>query len=171
LIVMNMSRFDALYEQLRPALYGLAYRVIGDRGESDEVVQEALLRLSTHEVLARPEDEVAAWARRVCVNLAFNRRRSAARSFARDQLVGRLEQGGNGADPAVAVLQREGQDEVRRALAELPERQRECLLLRHSGYSYAEIAATLEIAIGSVGVLLARGEKMFRETYGEKHVS
>src|SRR5688572_28554384 len=168
---MTMSRFDALYEQLRTPLYGLAYRVLGDQGASDEVVQEVLLRLSTHEVLARPDDEAAAWARCVCVNLAINRRRSTARSVARDQLVGRLERGGNGADPAVAVLQREDQDEVRRALAGLPERQRDCLLLRHSGYSYAEIAATLEIAIGSVGVYLARGEKMFRESYGEKHVS
>jgi RNA polymerase sigma factor (sigma-70 family) len=54
---------------------------------------------------------------------------------------------------------------VRRALAEVPERQRECLLLRHSGYSYAEIAETLGIAIGSVGVLLARAEHAFRTTY------
>jgi len=54
---------------------------------------------------------------------------------------------------------------VRRALAEVPERQRECLLLRHSGYSYAEIAATLDLAVGSVGVLLARAEHTFRTTY------
>jgi DNA-directed RNA polymerase specialized sigma24 family protein len=49
----------------------------------------------------------------------------------------------------------------------LPERQRNCLLLRHSGYSYAEIAATVGIAAGSVGVLLARGERAFREIYEE----
>ena len=50
-------------------------------------------------------------------------------------------------------------------LAALPERQRACLLLRHAGYSYAEIAATLDLAIGSVGVLLARGERAFRDAY------
>ena len=62
---------------------------------------------------------------------------------------------------------------VRRALIDVPERQRECLLLRHSGYSYAEIAATLGIAVGSVGVLLARAENAFRLNYrrleGEPH--
>ena len=55
--------------------------------------------------------------------------------------------------------------EQRRALNSLPERQRACLLLRHAGYSYAEIAATLDLAVGSVGVLLARGERAFREAY------
>jgi RNA polymerase sigma-70 factor (ECF subfamily) len=63
------------------------------------------------------------------------------------------------------VLLREQQDAVRRALAALPPNQRDTLLLRHSGYSYAEIAATLEISIGSVGVFLARGERAFRSTY------
>ena len=38
-------------------------------------------------------------------------------------------------------------------------------LLRHSGYSYTEIAATLGIAVGSVGVLLARAESAFRVHY------
>src|SRR5687768_13675330 len=163
------DRFDALFRELRPRLFGLAYRVLGDAGESEEVLQEAFLRLSRDPVLSRPDDEVAAWLGRVCMNLACNRRRSAGRLAAREEHVARLEPIGHGADPAVAVLQREDQAEVRRALAELPERQRECLLLRHSGYSYAEIAATLEVAIGSVGVLLARGEKAFREKYGENN--
>ncbi len=57
---------------------------------------------------------------------------------------------------------------MRRALAALPERQRDCLLLRHSGCSYAEIAAALGIAIGSVGVILARAERAFRESYRER---
>jgi RNA polymerase sigma-70 factor (ECF subfamily) len=39
------------------------------------------------------------------------------------------------------------------------------LLLRHAGYTYTEIAATLDLAVGSVGVLLARGERAFRDAY------
>jgi RNA polymerase sigma-70 factor (ECF subfamily) len=63
------------------------------------------------------------------------------------------------------VLRAEEQRAVRRALAALPERQRACLLLRHAGFSYAEVAATLDLAVGSVGVLLARGERAFRDAY------
>jgi RNA polymerase sigma-70 factor (ECF subfamily) len=81
--------------------------------------------------------------------------------------VGRLEftEAQSADSPAGLLLRLEDQAEVRRALAEVPERQRECLLLRHSGFSYAEIAATLDIAVGSVGVLLARAEHAFRASY------
>jgi RNA polymerase sigma-70 factor (ECF subfamily) len=169
--VTTSSRFEVLFEAQHPRLYGVVYRVLGDPNESEEVAQEAFLRLSSDPVMARPDDEVAAWLTRVGMNLAFNRRRDRARFAARTERARRLEQGGHASDPAVAVLRREDQDEVRRALAELPERQRECLLLRHSGYSYAEIAEVLEVAVGSVGVLLARGEKAFRERYREHAVS
>ncbi|HET6314806.1 MAG TPA: sigma factor-like helix-turn-helix DNA-binding protein, partial [Chloroflexota bacterium] len=77
----------------------------------------------------------------------------------------RLEGNDTTESPAALLLRVEEQAEVRRALAGVPERQRECLLLRHSGYSYAEIAATVGIATGSVGVLLARAEQAFRTSY------
>jgi len=60
-------------------------------------------------------------------------------------------------------------DALRAALASLPETLIDCLILRHSGHFYAEIAATLGIAIGSVGVLLARGERAFRTAYQTEH--
>ncbi|HEV2124294.1 MAG TPA: sigma factor-like helix-turn-helix DNA-binding protein, partial [Chloroflexota bacterium] len=59
----------------------------------------------------------------------------------------------------------EERDLVRRTLLRLPERQRECLALRAEGLSYAEIAGALEVAPGSVGTLLARAERAFKETY------
>jgi RNA polymerase sigma factor (sigma-70 family) len=107
----------------------------------------------------------------VGLNLAFNRLRTAKRARARLERVGRLERPDDEladnelSGPSGLVVRQEERAAVRRALAEVPERQRECLLLRHSGYSYAEIAETLGIAIGSVGVLLARAEIAFRTTY------
>jgi RNA polymerase sigma factor (sigma-70 family) len=164
------ERFDALYRRHYSTLYGLVYRLLGDHGESEDTLQEAFLKLASATVLRRPDDEVAAWLRRVCFNLAANRLRTTRRARERLERVGRLElaeaASETGAPPSV-VLRREQQAAVRQALARLPERQQLCLLLRHSGYSYAEIAATLDVAVGSVGVLLARAERAFREAYGE----
>jgi RNA polymerase sigma factor (sigma-70 family) len=162
-----VTRFDALFAQFYPELFGLIYRVLGDRMETEDTLQEAFLKLADEPRLqARPDPEVAAWLRRVGMNLAFNRLRSTKRAQARLERVGRLEQtDGHTSGPSDVVLRGEERAAVRRALADVPERQRECLLLRHSGYSYAEIAATLDIAIGSVGVLLARAEHAFRAQY------
>jgi len=167
-----LSRFDALFAQFYPELFGLVYRVLGDRMETEDTLQEAFIKLHDEPLLlVRPEVEVGAWLRRVSINLAFNRLRSARRARARLERVGRLERSDEEpidsdlASPSGVVVRQEERDAVRRALAEVPERQRECLLLRHSGYSYAEIAASLGIAIGSVGVLLARAEHAFRAHY------
>jgi RNA polymerase sigma factor (sigma-70 family) len=166
------SRFDTLFGRFYAELFGLVYRVLGDRMETEDTLQEAFLKLAEDvELQQRPDSEVGAWLRRVALNLGFNRLRSARRAQARLDRVGRLERSeadpldNDLASPSSSVVRQEEQVAVRRALAEVPERQRECLLLRHSGYSYAEIAETVGIAVGSVGVLLARAEQAFRIIY------
>ncbi|HZD75154.1 MAG TPA: sigma-70 family RNA polymerase sigma factor [Actinomycetota bacterium] len=163
------GRFEALFRARYAELHALCYRLLGDHAEAEDVVQETFLKLDGHAVLDRPDDEVAAWLRRVCLNATYNRLRGQRRATARLDRVGRLErvddEAGDGGGPLLDVLRAEQQRAVRRALAALPERQRACVLLRHAGFSYAEIAATLDLAIGSVGVLLARGERAFRDAY------
>jgi RNA polymerase sigma factor (sigma-70 family) len=166
--VQHVTRFDALFAHFYPELFGLLYRVLGDRMETEDALQETFLRLADDVVIqSRPDIEVGAWLRRVGMNLAFNRLRSARRGQARLERVGRLEtREDEDVDvPSRLVVRAEERAMVRRALADVPERQRECLLLRHSGYSYAEIADTVGVAIGSVGVLLARAEQAFRSNY------
>jgi RNA polymerase sigma-70 factor (ECF subfamily) len=161
----NTADFDELYERFHRELFGIAYRVTGDREEAEDVAQEALLRLNGAEVMARPEPEIGAWLRRVSLNLAANRVRSRKRETERLDRAGRLESSSEVEGPERTVEREEERRRVRRALLTLPDRQRDCLLLRHSGYSYTEIATTLEIATGSVGVLLARAERAFRDQY------
>jgi RNA polymerase sigma-70 factor, ECF subfamily len=165
----SRERFTGVFRERYRELYGLGYRLLGDHGEAEDVVQETFLRLDGHPVLDRPDEEVAAFLRRVCLNTAYNRLRGRRRTTARLERAGRAERADDETDaqatPLLDVLRAEQQQAVRRALASLPERQRACLLLRHAGYSYAEIAATLDLAVGSVGVLLARGERAFREAY------
>jgi RNA polymerase sigma-70 factor (ECF subfamily) len=165
----SRERFVAVFRERYRDLYGLAYRLLGDHGEAEDVVQETFLKLDGHTVLDRPDEEVAAWLRRVCLNTAYNRlrgRRRASDRLDRAARAGRVDdETDTGATPLMDVLRAEQQRAVRQALASLPERQRACLLLRHAGYSYAEIAATLDLAVGSVGVLLARGERAFRDAY------
>jgi RNA polymerase sigma-70 factor (ECF subfamily) len=168
---VRAARFEAVFGLTYARLYGLAYRVLGDAMETEDTLQETYLRLASTPVLHRPDEEVSAWLRRVCLNLAANRLRNRARAKARVERAGRLAQADDHAetqDPARSALLREQRETVRRVLALLPRQQRDCLLLRHSGYTYAEIAATLGIAVGSVGVILARAEKAFRNAYGEQ---
>ncbi len=160
------DRFDQLFRANYGSLYGLTYRLVGDRQEAEDVVQEAFIALTRAAVLHRPDDEVLAWLRRVCLNVGHNRVRTRLRAGRHLERAGRLAERDTGSpEPLPTVLREEMRSAIRRSLAPLPERHRACLLLRHSGHSYAEIATTLEIAVGSVGVLLARAEKAFRKNY------
>lgn len=161
------NRFDALFAAYYPAILRLALRVVGQRADAEDVAQEAFLRLSnTPTLLERPDAEAGAWLRRVTLNLAFNRLRDRSRAQIREERAARLAPTVvDAASVTAEAEQAEAHHAVQRALAALPERQRDCLLLRHAGYSYAEIAQTLGVASGSVGVLLARGERAFRAAY------
>jgi RNA polymerase sigma factor (sigma-70 family) len=160
-------RFDELVQRLRPSLHTVARRLLGDPGQAEEIVQDTFMKLATDPVLERPDDEVAAWLRRVTVNGALNRARGERRARDRVDRAGRLETSDTAEvdSPLSEVLAREERDRVRRALEAIPERQATVLVLRASGHSYAEIAAAAECAVGSVGVLLARGEKALRAAY------
>src|ERR1700730_16462877 len=88
----GLTRFDSLFTQFYSELFGLVYRVLGDRMETEDTLQEAFLKLAdAADLQTRPDTEVGAWLKRVGLNLAFNRLRTARRSRARLERVGRLE--------------------------------------------------------------------------------
>ncbi len=161
------DRYEMVFRRTYPRLVTLAWRVLGEAAEAEDIAQETLASLADAAVLDRPDDEVDAWLRRVCLHRSFNAVRSRRRRADRVDRAARLDSPirTEAGAPVAEVIRTEETAQVRAALAGLPERQRACLLLRNSGYRYAEIAATLDIAVGSVGVLLARAERAFRQTY------
>ena len=64
---------------------------------------------------------------------------------------------------AEAVLTLEDRRSVRAALARLPRKQAVALVLRHSGLSYADVAAALDMTTGSVGTTVRRAESALRK--------
>ncbi|MBW3647105.1 MAG: RNA polymerase sigma factor, partial [Actinobacteria bacterium] len=66
-------------------------------------------------------------------------------------------------DVADAVVTREERSRVRAALAGLPRKQAVSLVLRHSGLSYADVAAALGMSPGSVGTTVRRAESALRK--------
>lgn len=102
----------------------------------------------------------------MAVNLAYkhlqkeqNRRRRELKIAAED------EHNRAGVDP---VTRRQEVRDVRAVLETLSRRDRTCLLLRFSGYSYAEIAEIIGVEPSSVGTLLARARSRFRDEYNRR---
>jgi RNA polymerase sigma factor (sigma-70 family) len=66
-------------------------------------------------------------------------------------------------DVSEAVMTREERRRVRTALARLPRKHAMALVLRHSGMSYADVAAALDLSPGSVGTTVRRAESALRK--------
>lgn len=134
-------------------------RLSGDPDVAADLVQEAFIRL--HRRGSMPE-QPGPWLVTVALNLFRNLRSTGARRA-------RLLTGAESAERPFPERPDEPEtvQAVRAALDRLSQRDRELLLLRAEGYSYRELASVLNLHEASIGTLLARAKRAFREAYGQ----
>jgi RNA polymerase sigma-70 factor (sigma-E family) len=142
-----------LYEEQRWSLVRLAALVLRDPADAEEVVQDAFVQAYLSWGRLRDPAKGLAYVRS-CV---LNRARSQLRHR---KVVQRLDTGRStaGPSPESALEAQDNRQQMLTALRSLPDRQRECLVLRYYlDLSEAEIAATLGISAGSVKTHSHRG--------------
>ncbi len=163
-----------LTERLLPPALSFACRMLaGDRAEAEDVAQEAMLRLWRAAPGWREgEAKVSTWLYRVVANLVTDRIRSRQR---RNRHTGgallELGDAPEAADGSPGVEARliaaERMAALDLALAALPGRQREAVVLRHlEGLSNPEIAAVMGVGVEAVESLTARGRKGLARALG-----
>ena len=138
-----------------PRVVAVAARVLGSRDQAEDVAQEVFLSFGRSTV---PAGEAGGWLTVAATHTALNVLRSGRRRSAREEAA----DDGPAVVPDVAdlVITREERSPVRAALARLPHKQAAALVLRHSGLSYAEVAAALDMSPGSVGTTVRRAESV-----------
>ncbi len=141
-----------VYREHYRSLVRFLYRRIGDQARAEDLAQEAFVRAIEHEP-AKPR----AWLFTVAANLARDEgRRASVRRRHLTLIKAEAEARPPEPPPDVALERQETVQQVRTALAQLAERDREALLLWEEGFSYGEIADVLGLSRGSIGTTLAR---------------
>ena len=134
--------FDLLVERHRVGMYRLAYRFLGSHEEADDVSQEAFLRAYRSLHGFRGEASFRTWITRIAINLALKARRS-RRATVPLQDAPAMPCGAVGPEATL-------KSQVRRAVGDLPPRQRQVLLLKvYEGMKFSEIAQIAGISIGT----------------------
>ena len=143
---------EALYDRYGPLAHTVALRILSDRGAAEDVVQESFLSVWRRGSTYEPgRGSLRSWICTIVRNRAIDRLRG-------DRHRGRLDSPLDHetiepvvGDPWAAVeVQLSGQA-VRRALADLPSEQRQTIeLAYYGGYSQSEIAAAMEVPLGTV---------------------
>jgi len=144
-------------------LLALAERLLGRRGEAEEVAQEVFVRLWKQAPHWQPgRARFDTWLHRVALNLCYDRLRRRREEVLDD------DADDAAADPAAApdaqLQAKQRGRRVARALAELPQRQREALVLQYyQELSNSEAAELMGIGIEALESLLVRARRSLRE--------
>lgn len=163
----DSGAFELLVRRHQQRVFGLLLRMLGDRDEALDAAQETFLNLHRHGHRFRREARWTTFLYRVAVNAALNRRRNLGRRRAHMEA---LSQQGAGAlpdapaSPESAALSGELRARVQAEILALPPALRAPVILYDiEGLPYAEIAAALNIAEGTVKSRIHRARQTLRK--------
>lgn len=158
-----------LAARIVPRILGFASRTLGERAEAEDIAQEVMLRLWRAAPAWRSgEAQVTTWAYRVALNLCTDRLR--ARTRRREGALDSVAEPEDSAPQAVqSMIDADRQAALMAALATLPDRQREAVVLRHiEGLANPEIADIMGVGVEAVESLIARGKRSLTAALAER---
>jgi RNA polymerase sigma-70 factor, ECF subfamily len=162
--------FEELVEKTHRQVYTLAYRLVGDRHEAEDVAQEAYLRVYRSLRGFRGDARFETWLYRIVANTAMTHLRRRGRFgdlLAEGQDLLLLS------PPARQAEEGLEEDEIKQALGALPLGQRTVVVLKDVyGFSCQEIADHIGASEGAVKVRLHRARRRLKELIygpGEGH--
>ena len=160
--------FDALFQTHYPRVVGMLTRLMGDRGQAEEIAADAFCKLAKQTPDGLGEGH-AAWVYRVAMNAGLDAVRSNSRRKKREESVGAEDARRTEPGALDLLLLEERRARVWDVLSALKPRDAQMLLLRSGGMSYREVAQSMDIQPGSVGTLLARAEAEFERRYRARY--
>ncbi len=171
LVERDPRAMDVLYDQYSRQVFALLFRIVGDRQTAEDLLQEVFVRTwDRANTFRASEGKVLPWLLGIAHNLAINelRRRGRRPKHAprhegtqEDDPYLRIPEGN--LDPSDQAWDRIRRERVERAMASLPEPQRQVLDLYAIGYSQSEIAVRLNEPLGTVKSRMRRGLRQLRD--------
>lgn len=150
---------SALVTRHTPGIYAVAFRMLRNKGDAEDVVQETFLRAWKAMPAWEPRAKLSTWLHRVALNLCFDRLRR-TRERATDSPP---EQVDHGLGPGEQLDQAQRVAAIEEAIAKLPDRQRAALVLcRLEGRTNIEAASIMQVSVDALESLLARARRTLK---------
>jgi RNA polymerase sigma-70 factor, ECF subfamily len=168
----DREAFETLVTRHRQSVMNLAYRILGDLNEAEDISQNAFVQVFKSARRYRVSAKFSTWlytiARNLCLNEIRRRSRHRAESIDADQAdlehrPSRDLEDQQTQPPVEVLLQGELERKIQEALNDLPENQRVALLLyRQDELSYEDIAQVLHCSLSATKSLIHRARETLR---------
>lgn len=168
----DQAAIAELYDRYRQVVFGLALRVLRDRGEAEEVHLDTFLQVWRTASRYDPgRGSVSAWLMTLTRSRAIDRLRARPRpAMATEDLGAAAADAAPGPEEAMEQVLR--QRRVTRALSALSEPQRRAIALAYyRGLSHSEIAATLGEPLGTIKTRIRGGLRALRDSLAAQFAS
>jgi RNA polymerase sigma-70 factor (ECF subfamily) len=154
------AAFRMLVERHIDRAFGIALRIVGNRADAEDVVQDTLLKVWTHRGRWQPgRAKFSTWLYRVITNRCIDLRRQ-PRS---DDVDSVPEPADTRPDAAATMQNNETTDLLEKAMQQLPEQQRIAVIFSyHEDLSNGEIAEVMNTTVSAVESLLKRGRQQLK---------
>lgn len=154
--------YERLYREHVGHIYALCLRMTANAAAAEDATQEAFIQAWRKLDKFRGESAFSSWLHRIAVNVVLTQMRKQKREAQGLQIVG--EQGLAEPQPSPGAEQDQGVAELESAIAGLPERARQVFVLAAVyGYTHDQVAATLDVAVGTCKAHLHRARQMLAE--------
>ncbi len=173
------SAYRELLRRYERPVFSLVFRMVRDRTVAEDLAQDTFIKVLNHIDKYRPEFKFSSWLFKIANNVAIDhlRRRqldtisidgSPNAASAAEVEATRFELADPAESPLEELASRETGSAIERAIARLRPEYRACIVLRHvEGRSYEEIAATLDLPLGTVKTFIHRARHQLREQLQE----
>ena len=172
--------FEKLVDEFEPGLFNYANRILDNRFDAQEVVQDAFLR--AHDALTRQYEAarvealaVKPWLFRIVRNLAFNKRRGSKTRLDEPLTAfddGRIGPLVPGCSVTAALEEHQERQALEQALSTLPASSRELIVLRFmEEMSYADISKTVGLDESALRGRVFRSLKLLRDALSQNEVT
>jgi RNA polymerase sigma-70 factor (ECF subfamily) len=168
---MKSSEFKLLVMPYSTRLYRMAFRLMGNREEAEDIVQEVYVKLWGMRNELPKYKSIEALSIRITRNLCLDQLRRRKVNY--DALKAeKLKQQENTNTPEGELERKEEEKIVHQMIAALPEPQRSLVHLRHlEGKEYEEIAEMVNMNVNAIRVSISRARKQMREMLQKQYSS
>lgn len=171
----NEGAFRELIRRYERPVFSLIYRMVRDSAAAEDLAQDAFIKVLNHLDKYRPEFKFSSWLFKIANNVAIDALRkrqldtismdgSPHAGSASEIEATSFELADDAESPLDELASRELGAIIEQAIAKLRPEYRNCIMLRHvEGRSYEEIAATLDLPLGTVKTYIHRARHQLRE--------
>jgi RNA polymerase sigma-70 factor (ECF subfamily) len=169
------AAFRELVRRYERPVFSLIFRMVRDRQTAEDLAQDTFIKVLNHIDRYRPEFKLSSWLFKIANNVTIDHLRkrqlstvsidgSPHAASAAEIEATSFDVEARGESPLEEMESRELGSAIERAIATLRPEYRACIMLRHvEGRSYEEIAATLDLPLGTVKTYIHRARHQLRE--------